>query len=438
MPTNKKISELEIIGSLDVADSLPIVDDSDPTPETQTKRVTIEQLDTRYLDPAEAAQATADAALPKAGGTMTGSIVLPGDPTLALEAATKQYVDNLVDGLKWKAAVRVATTTNGTLATAFANGQTIDGITLATGDRILIKNQSSQADNGIYIVAASGAPSRSSDANTWNELVSAAVYVQSGTTNGGTSWTCTIAPGGTLGVTDVTFAQTSGAIQVFSAVMASLSASAGTVANGDTLQQVINKLVGNTQNLSVINNLLTGFSASAGTVSSSDSVLTGLQKLQGTISTLDISTWPAFNAYFSAGTASFATNNSALKMQFNATTRNIGTFFDTSNNRATVPSGQAGDYQFGVAVQVAAANFFSDYYGIFYYVNGSLKNRFWSDFRSTAAKSAVLNGTSEILSLSVGDYVEVYFFGFPNNTASQITVYGTSTDGSIFWGKRIR
>lgn len=78
------------------------------------------------------------------------------DPTLAAnsntvlptQGAVKAYVDNLITGLKWKPSVRAATTANGTLASAFANGQTIDGVTLATGDRILLKNQSSGAENG--------------------------------------------------------------------------------------------------------------------------------------------------------------------------------------------------------------------------------------------------------------------------------------------------
>src|SRR3954469_17985043 len=64
------------------------------------------------------------------------------DPTSAQDAATKAYVDAASQGLDVKASVRVATTANGTFASAFANGQTVDGVTLVTGDRILLKNQS--------------------------------------------------------------------------------------------------------------------------------------------------------------------------------------------------------------------------------------------------------------------------------------------------------
>src|SRR5436190_10072507 len=84
-------------------------------------------------------------------------------PSTGTDAANKNYVDGAVNGLDWKSSVRAATTATGTLATAFANGQVIDGVTLATGDRILIKNQSTGSENGIYTVNASGAPTRATD-----------------------------------------------------------------------------------------------------------------------------------------------------------------------------------------------------------------------------------------------------------------------------------
>ena len=87
---------------------------------------------------------------------------------------TKGYVDTLVEGLDVKGSVRVATTVNGTLGTSFANSQTIDNITLATGNRILIKDQTDQKENGIYVVQTSGAPVRADDfaagANVKNAL----------------------------------------------------------------------------------------------------------------------------------------------------------------------------------------------------------------------------------------------------------------------------
>lgn len=110
------------------------------------------------------------------------------DPSSAQDAASKTYVDNLLAGLTWKSSVRVATTTNATLATGYANGSTIDGQSLLTGDRILIKNQTAGQENGIYIVQASGAPVRSTDADSTAELRNAAVYVQVGTAGADTAW----------------------------------------------------------------------------------------------------------------------------------------------------------------------------------------------------------------------------------------------------------
>lgn len=112
-----------------------------------------------------------------------------GDGSNPTDAVTLQQLQNYVNGLAFKDEVRVATVANGALATAFASGQTVDGITLATGDRILVKNQTTGAENGIYVVAASGAPTRATDADSTTDLRQATVRVQSGTTNGNTQWT---------------------------------------------------------------------------------------------------------------------------------------------------------------------------------------------------------------------------------------------------------
>ncbi len=130
-------------------------------------------------------------------------------PSSTSTLATIADVSAAVNGLSWKAAVRVATTANGTLASAFENGATVDGVTLATGDRILIKNQSSGSENGIYVVAVSGAPTRAADADSGTELVNASVYVSEGTTLADTQWTCTTNAAITVGSTSITFAQIS-------------------------------------------------------------------------------------------------------------------------------------------------------------------------------------------------------------------------------------
>lgn len=128
------------------------------------------------------------------------------DPASAQDAATKNYVDSVAQGLDVKASVKAATTAN----IALSGAQTIDGVSIVAGDRVLVKNQTTASANGIYI-AASGAWSRASDADTWVELVSAFVFVEQGTVNSDTGWTCTVDAGGTIGTTSVAFAQFSGA-----------------------------------------------------------------------------------------------------------------------------------------------------------------------------------------------------------------------------------
>jgi hypothetical protein len=145
----------------------------------------------------------------KAGDTLTGSLILNADPVNVLGAATKQYVDAAITGLSWKKSVRAGTTAAGTLASSFANGSVIDGVTLVTADRILIKNQATQSENGIYTVNASGAPTRAVDADISSEIDGAAVYVTTGTTNANTAWTQTTAAP-TVGSSNIVFAQFTG------------------------------------------------------------------------------------------------------------------------------------------------------------------------------------------------------------------------------------
>lgn len=134
------------------------------------------------------------------------------DPTAAQDAATKAYVDSVSIGLDVKASVRVASTANLAVASAVVNGAVVDGITLATGDRILLKNQSAPAENGIYIVAASGAASRSTDADVSAEVTSGMfTFVESGTVGAATGWILSTSGAITLGTTGLTFTQFSGA-----------------------------------------------------------------------------------------------------------------------------------------------------------------------------------------------------------------------------------
>jgi hypothetical protein len=129
-------------------------------------------------------------------------------PTVGSAAiALQSYVDAAIAGLRWKQPVRVATTVAGTLASSFEAGDTIDGVVLVAGDRILIKNQAAGAENGIYTINASGAPTRATDADSGAELVNASCFVSEGSSNADTQWVCTNNATPTLGSTALSFAQ---------------------------------------------------------------------------------------------------------------------------------------------------------------------------------------------------------------------------------------
>ena len=111
----------------------------------------------------------------------TGNVLITTSPTTAVWQTVSGEI---------KDAVRVATVESGTLASDFENGDTVDGVVLATDDRILIKDQSAGTENGIYIVQASGAPTRASDFDNGTSQASAFVWVQEGTVNASTGFIC--------------------------------------------------------------------------------------------------------------------------------------------------------------------------------------------------------------------------------------------------------
>ncbi|MFC9436913.1 hypothetical protein [Nocardia sp. NPDC057030] len=153
------------------------------------------------------------------------------DGTSAQDAVTLAQLDARSQGLDSKASVRAATTAAGTLASSFENGDAIDGVTLATGDRILIKNQSTGSENGIYTVNASGAPTRATDADSSAKVTpNLYVFVEEGTTNADTGWTLTNNSTITLGTTALTFTQFTGA--------GAVTAGAGLTKTSNTLDVV--------------------------------------------------------------------------------------------------------------------------------------------------------------------------------------------------------
>lgn len=173
--------------------------------------------------------------------TITG---LPSSPTGDTEAASKSYVDSTAQGLDVHDSVRAATTTSGTLSSSFANGSTIDGITLATGDRILIKDQGSAIENGVYIVKATGTPDRADDWAIGYEAAGAFAFVEEGDDNADSGWVCTSdSTADTVGTHNILFSKFSGAGQITAGTgMAkdgntlNVGAGNGITANADTVE----------------------------------------------------------------------------------------------------------------------------------------------------------------------------------------------------------
>lgn len=142
------------------------------------------------------------------------------DPTNPQDAATKNYVDITAQGLDFKPSVLVATTANITLT----GEQTIDGVT-TSASRVLVKNQTTANQNGIYVSAA-GAWTRAADMNsTANTTTGALTFVEQGTANGGQQWILTTTGAITVGTTSLTFTQFSGA--------SALTAGGGLTATGN-------------------------------------------------------------------------------------------------------------------------------------------------------------------------------------------------------------
>jgi hypothetical protein len=152
-----------------------------------------------------------------------------GTPTADDHAATKAYVDAARSGLDVKQSVRAATTGPITLATGLENGDTLDTtVTLATGDRVLVKDQSTASENGIYVVNATGAPTRATDFDSTAEVTPGAfTFVEEGTLNADSGWVLTTNGTITVGSTALNWA---------------LFSVAGTILAGDGLSKTGNTI----------------------------------------------------------------------------------------------------------------------------------------------------------------------------------------------------
>ena len=238
----------------------------------------------------------------KAGDTMTGLLTLHANPTNAKHAATKEYVDATAQGLDVKASCRVASTANIVLATGTA--LTIDGIVTVAGNRVLVKNQDTPTQNGIYVVAA-GAWERSSDAYISADVTAGMfTFVSEGTVNADSGWVLTADDTITLGSTALTFAQFSGAGQI--------TAGAGLTKTGNTL------------------NVVTADAARI--VVNADSI--DLATVMGT----DVSGSPGINFVVSQSFDSYGRSNAQVKANVRSATTSVTGIVQLSDSTATTSS----------------------------------------------------------------------------------------------------
>lgn len=176
------------------------------------------------------------------GGTLTNYLTLHADPTNALHAASKQYVDARVMGQRLYESVRVASTGNIDLSLP---GATIDGVSMANGDRFLAKNQSTPSQNGVYIWDTSTTPAtRATDfdgnSSSGEVVAGATLWVNEGTTNEDTGWTLTTNDPITVGSTSLTFTQTSGLGQVTAGAGLTKTGNQLDIATADSTRVLVN------------------------------------------------------------------------------------------------------------------------------------------------------------------------------------------------------
>ena len=137
------------------------------------------------------------------GGSITGL----GDPSVSSEAATKNYVDQAVAGLRTRIIAECATTANVNLTNGLEAGDSIDGVTLVAGDRVLVKDQTDATENGLYLAVSSGAASRDPEHDTIAELSGQMIVVNQGTSNDNKIFLCTTDSSATIGVSNITYSQ---------------------------------------------------------------------------------------------------------------------------------------------------------------------------------------------------------------------------------------
>jgi hypothetical protein len=245
--------------------------------------------------------------------TNTGTIyTTPANDT---DIANKAYVDATSQGLSFKQPAKYTTTGNITLSGLGTQSGGDWPVALTAGQRILAKNQTNGAENGIY-VAASGAWARSADANTWNEIVAAYLFITSGTVWAGSSWVDTNTDGGTLGTTPITFVQfsnnatyTAGTGLTLAGYQFSITpvGTAGTYGSASSVPVITTNASGQVTSVTNTSIAISGSQITSGTIGSS--FLSGSYTGITGVGTLTAGTWNASTigvAYGGTGATTFS------------------------------------------------------------------------------------------------------------------------------------
>jgi hypothetical protein len=352
--------------------------------------------------------------------TTTGTIFT--SPTASTDIANKAYVDATSQGLSFKQPANFTTTGNITLSglAVQANGDWT--ATLTAGNRILVKNQTASADNGIYLASAT-AWTRSLDANTWDELVAAYLFIISGTVWSGSSWVDTNQTGGTLGTTPVTFVQfsnnaiyTAGTGLTLAGFQFSITpvGTAGTYGSASSVPVITTNASGQVTSVTNTSIAISGSQITSGTIGSS--YLSGSYTGITGVGTLTAGTWNASTigvAYGGTGATTF----SAGYVKANGTTAfttvstipntdisGLGTMSTQNANSVAITGGSA---TLGTLITSSLTGYL--------YGNGS---------------SAVTASTTIPTSALSGNFVSTFSAGTTgltpsSNTAGAITLAGT-------------
>ena len=285
-------------------------------------------------------------------------------PSANTDIANKFYVDSVAQGLNPKQAVKCATTASITLSGL----QTIDTYTTLSGDRVLVKNQGTSSENGIYVASAS-AWTRAADMDVWAEVPGAYTVVIGGSTNANTGWVSTSATTGTINVTPITFVQFSGTGTYFAGTGLTLSANTFSITNtgvtaaaygsaSKTLTATVNAqgqltVLADT-NIAIANTQVSGLGTMS-TQNANNVAITG-GSITGTPisgSTVDGSTITASVQFSGAGTGLTGTASS-LSIGGNAATATTATTATSATTATNLAGGATGSLPYQSATATTA------------------------------------------------------------------------------------